>query len=179
MRQFQFRVGYENFALIHVSLVPDMHGEQKTKPTQTTVHALRGLGLLPDLVCVQLCILYSVLNIYRASQIACRLIVQKPLEPSTKAKISMFCHVAPEQVIGVHDVSSVYHVPLLLQSQGIVDYLRKRLNLGALTLTQEMKDRGTDLESRWRELTKRYGSIWWIGLPMVTPWLGKNGSSTT
>lgn len=50
MRQFQFRVGYENFALIHVSLVPDMHGEQKTKPTQTTIHALRGLGLLPDLV---------------------------------------------------------------------------------------------------------------------------------
>lgn len=52
MRQFQFRVGPGNFALIHVSLVPDMHGEQKTKPTQTTVHALRGLGLLPDLVSV-------------------------------------------------------------------------------------------------------------------------------
>jgi len=52
MRQFQFRVGPENFALIHVSLVPDMHGEQKTKPTQTTVHALRGLGLLPDIVSV-------------------------------------------------------------------------------------------------------------------------------
>jgi hypothetical protein len=50
MRQFQFRVGPENFALIHVSLVPDMHGEQKTKPTQTTVRELRGLGLLPDLV---------------------------------------------------------------------------------------------------------------------------------
>jgi CTP synthase len=50
MRQFQFRVGYDNFALIHVSLVPDLHGEQKTKPTQTTVHSLRGLGLLPDLV---------------------------------------------------------------------------------------------------------------------------------
>jgi CTP synthase len=51
MRQFQFRVGHDNFALIHVSLVPDMHGEQKTKPTQTTIHSLRGLGLLPDLVC--------------------------------------------------------------------------------------------------------------------------------
>lgn len=50
MRQFQFRVGHDNFAVIHVSLVPDMHGEQKTKPTQTTVHSLRGLGLLPDLV---------------------------------------------------------------------------------------------------------------------------------
>jgi CTP synthase len=50
MRQFQFCVGYANFALIHVSLVPDMHGEQKTKQTQMTVHSLRGLGLLPDLV---------------------------------------------------------------------------------------------------------------------------------
>ena len=50
MRQFQFRVGYANFALIYVSLVPDMHGEQKTNPTQTTVHSLRWLGLLPDLV---------------------------------------------------------------------------------------------------------------------------------
>jgi CTP synthase len=50
MRQFQFRVGPSNFALIHVSLVPDMHGEQKTKPTQATIRDLRGLGLLPDLV---------------------------------------------------------------------------------------------------------------------------------
>ncbi|KAL4254320.1 CTP synthase [Abortiporus biennis] len=136
LRQFQFRVGYENFALIHVSLVPDMHGEQKTKPTQTTIHALRGLGLLPDLI-------------------ACRLIVQKPLEPATKAKISMFCHVASEQVIGVHDVNSVYHVPLLLQSQGIVEFLHKRLNLSSINLTKEMKERGTSLEARWKELTSR------------------------
>lgn len=136
MRQFQFRVGYENFALIHVSLVPDMHGEQKTKPTQTTVHALRGLGLLPDLI-------------------ACRLIVNKPLEPATKSKISMFCHVSPEQVLGVHDVSSVYHVPLLLQSQGLVEYLQKRLKLGNLEFTKESTDRGLDLERRWRELTGR------------------------
>ncbi|KAI0746974.1 CTP synthase [Daedaleopsis nitida] len=136
MRQFQFRVGMENFALIHVSLVPDMHGEQKTKPTQTTIHALRGLGLLPDLI-------------------ACRLIVQKPLEPATKSKISMFCHVAPEQVVGVHDVSSVYHVPLLLQSQGIIQYLQKRLNLATITITPEMAQRGQSLEARWRELTTR------------------------
>ncbi|KAI0702027.1 CTP synthase [Cerioporus squamosus] len=136
MRQFQFRVGHENFALVHVSLVPDMHGEQKTKPTQTTVHALRGLGLLPDLI-------------------ACRLIVTKPLEPATKAKISMFCHVAPEQVVGVHDVSSVYHVPLLLQSQGIIEYLQKRLNLPSIQITPQMKERGLSLEARWRELTSR------------------------
>ena len=56
MRQFQFRVGSSNFALIHVSLVPDMHGEQKTKPTQATVRDLRGLGLLPDLVSSSSCV---------------------------------------------------------------------------------------------------------------------------
>ena len=50
MRQFQFRVGHENFALIYVSLVPVVGGEQKTKPTQAGVRDLRGLGLLPDLV---------------------------------------------------------------------------------------------------------------------------------
>ncbi|KAF8553354.1 P-loop containing nucleoside triphosphate hydrolase protein [Imleria badia] len=44
MRQFQCHFGHGNFTLMHVSLVPDMHGEQKTKPIQTTVHALRGLG---------------------------------------------------------------------------------------------------------------------------------------
>ncbi|KIK18821.1 hypothetical protein PISMIDRAFT_30442 [Pisolithus microcarpus 441] len=135
MRQFQFRVGYDNFALIHVSLVPDMHGEQKTKPTQTTVHALRGLGLLPDLI-------------------ACRLLAPRPLENTTKEKISMFCHVSSNQVLGVHDVSSVYHVPLLLQSQGIVDYLRKRLNLTALTVPEEMTQRGLSIEARWKAMTR-------------------------
>ncbi|KAF9458940.1 CTP synthase N-terminus-domain-containing protein [Collybia nuda] len=137
MRQFQFRVGYDNFALIHVSLVPDLHGEQKTKPTQTTVHSLRGLGLLPDLI-------------------ACRLLIAEPLRPDTKAKISMFCHVSSEQVFGVHDVTSVYHVPLLLQSQGIVQYLRKRLNLDKVTITKEMSEKGASLGKRWKDLTTGY-----------------------
>lgn len=50
MRQFQFRVGHDNFALIHVSLVPAINGELKTKPTQASIRDLRGLGLTPDLV---------------------------------------------------------------------------------------------------------------------------------
>lgn len=50
MRQFQFRVGQDNFALIHVSLVPVVGGEQKTKPTQAAIRDLRGLGLVPDIV---------------------------------------------------------------------------------------------------------------------------------
>ena len=41
LRQFQFRVGKENFCLLFVSLVPVLGsvGEQKTKPTQ---HGVKG-----------------------------------------------------------------------------------------------------------------------------------------
>jgi hypothetical protein len=39
LRQFQFRVGPQNMAVVHVSLVPVLGvvGEQKTKPTQHSV----------------------------------------------------------------------------------------------------------------------------------------------
>ena len=51
-RQFQFRVGRENFCSIHVSLVPQPRatGEHKTKPTQASVRELRGLGISPDMI---------------------------------------------------------------------------------------------------------------------------------
>ena len=86
-------------------------------------------------------------------QIACRLIVPQPLAKATKEKISMFCHVSSEQVVGVHDVTSVYHVPLLLQSQGIVAFLTRRLNLPSLNISSNMLERGTTLERRWKAIT--------------------------
>lgn len=70
----------------------------------------------------------------------------------------MFCHVASEQVIGVHDVASVYHVPLLLQAQGIVGFLQRRLNLASVTRTEKMLQRGTSLELRWKTITTEYVS---------------------
>ncbi|KAM4873110.1 CTP synthase 1 isoform 2-T5 [Thomomys bottae] len=84
-RQFQFKVKRENFCNIHVSLVPQPSstGEQKTKPTQNSVRELRGLGLSPDLV-------------------VCR--CSNPLDTSVKEKISMFCHVEPEQYIDSTDL---------------------------------------------------------------------------
>ncbi|KIJ37272.1 hypothetical protein M422DRAFT_781838 [Sphaerobolus stellatus SS14] len=135
MRQFQFRIGRENFALIHVSLVPVIHGELKTKPTQAAVRELRGLGLSPDIV-------------------ACRLVASCELDAQTKQKISMFCHVDDEQVMGVHDVTSVYHVPLLLERQGLVNLLTRRLQLGKVEIPRVGLDRGRSLRERWRGMTK-------------------------
>ena len=66
----------------------------------------------------------------------------------------MFCHVGENQVVGVHDVSSLYHVPLLLESQGIVSFLQKRLELPKTeSLPLAMRERGFSLSKRWKELT--------------------------
>ncbi|KAH8913422.1 CTP synthase, partial [Atractiella rhizophila] len=134
LRQFQFRVGPSNFALIHVSLVPDIHGEKKTKPTQHSVQDLRGLGLMPDLI-------------------ACR--CSSPIELPVRKKISNFCHVGPDQVLAVHDVASIYHVPLLLKEQGIVKYLMQRLRLDEPVGKRgaENVSRGSQIERRWKEMT--------------------------
>lgn len=65
----------------------------------------------------------------------------------------MFCHVSPKQVLGVHNVSSTYHVPLLLREQGLLDFFRKRLNLDEVAVSKEMSGRGERLLSRWKALT--------------------------
>lgn len=51
------------------------------------------------------------------------------LSDSTKGKISTFCHVPPAHIISVHDVSNIYHVPLILAQQGVHDIIRRALNL--------------------------------------------------
>ena len=110
LRQFQFRIGQENFCLVHVSLVPVLGsvGEQKTKPTQHAVRELRSAGLTPDLI------------ICRSSN---------ELEAVTKEKIGMFCHLSMNHVMSVHDVSNIYHVPLILARQGIASMLLSRLQM--------------------------------------------------
>ncbi|KAI9203507.1 CTP synthase N-terminus-domain-containing protein [Polychytrium aggregatum] len=131
MRQFQFRVGHENFFLIHVSLIPVVGsvGEQKTKPTQASVRDLRGLGLSPDLI-------------------VCR--STKPLEEGIQGKISMFCHVSPKNVMAVHDCKSIYHVPLLLHQQGIIDVIEEKFNIKPIP-----NPAAQALFTKWKQLADR------------------------
>lgn len=134
-RQFQFRVGTENFCVIHVSLIPQpgTTGEQKTKPTQSSVRELRGLGLSPDLI-------------------FCR--SKSPIHDTVKSKISMFCHVSTDKVIGVHDCDSLYRVPILLAEQNLVTILKDRLDL-PVSLVFEPK-----VALRvWYELTERQENV--------------------
>ncbi|TVY28494.1 CTP synthase [Lachnellula hyalina] len=132
MRQLKRRVGKGNFVQIHVSLVPVISGEQKTKPTQQAIKEVGREGLVPDLI-------------------ACRCDV--PLEKSTIDKIAMFCQVENEQVLAVHNVLTTYHVPLLLEKQGLVKNLTSMLNLDAIPRASSLVDRGSRTWTEWKNLT--------------------------
>lgn len=110
LRQLSFTVGKDNFCLIHVSLIPVLGvvGEQKTKPTQHSVRELRALGLTPHLL-------------------ACR--SAQPLLDTTKEKLSQFCHVPAENILNIHDVPNIWHVPLLLRNQNAHHAIMRQLNL--------------------------------------------------
>ena len=110
MRQFQFKVGKGNFCLVHVSLVPQLGNEKepKTKPTQHSVRTLMSLGLVPNVL-------------------VCR--SRSPLSLQTREKLSSFCHVETENVIGVHDLPNLYHVPLSLHTQNYHSSLLRALSL--------------------------------------------------
>jgi len=91
MRQLRRRAGRNNFVQIHVSLVPVIGGDLKTKPTQAAIRGARSAGLAPDLV-------------------ACR--CEVPLDEATIEKIALYCDVEPNQVIQSTNVNSLYHVPM-------------------------------------------------------------------
>lgn len=130
MRQFQFRVGLENFCCCHVSLIPETTGgELKSKPTQMSIRELRGFGLTPDLILAR---------------------SRTEINDSLKQKISMFCHVGPSQVLSVPDVSSVYRVPNLLYQQGLVSYIVNKLNLDIPAINP------SSFLYHWKQLAERY-----------------------
>jgi len=52
-----------------------------------------------------------------------------PCTEGTKNKISTFCNVHPNQVISVHDVGSIYRVPIILHEQKVTKFIRERLQL--------------------------------------------------
>ncbi|MCJ1313435.1 CTP synthase ura7 [Agyrium rufum] len=132
MTQLRRRAGRDNFLQIHVSMILVVNGEQKTKPTQQAIRQVRSAGLLPDLI-------------------ACRCPV--PLEKATTDKVAMFCQVQPEQVIAVHDVSSTYHVPLLLEQQGLIPLLQSILRLDTYPISKPLITKGANIWTAWKALT--------------------------
>ncbi|WP_435124668.1 CTP synthase [Halobaculum sp. D14] len=129
LRQFAHEEPEENVLFTHVTLVPySKNGEQKTKPTQHSVKELRSIGLQPD-VLVGRC--------------------EDELDDSTKEKIALFCDVPTDAVFSNPDVDDVYHVPLVVEEEGLDEHVMDRLGLADEALPE------SERESRWRELVTR------------------------
>ncbi|MCQ2085525.1 MAG: CTP synthase (glutamine hydrolyzing) [archaeon] len=112
-RQVGRELGREdNVMFIHCTLIPIMGavGEEKSKPTQHSVKELMSVGIRPDMI------------IGRCS---------RELSESAKAKIAMFCDVDEKAVISCPDARSIYEVPLVLEKQGVVDYIIQKMKLDA------------------------------------------------
>jgi CTP synthase len=129
LRQFSHEEDDEDVLFAHVTLVPySKNGEQKTKPTQHSVKELRSIGLQPD-VLVGRC--------------------EDRLDPDTKEKIALFCDVPTDAVFSNPDVEDIYHVPLMVEEEGLDEYVMERLNIADEALPKAERD------SRWRELVTR------------------------
>jgi len=110
IRQFRKEVGRDNCINIHATLIPFLETthEFKTKPTQHSVMKLREIGIQPDII-------------------ICR--SREPISAELKEKISLFCDVTKEGVIGLSDVPLLYEVPLVLEREGLDDIVLKYLDL--------------------------------------------------
>jgi CTP synthase len=129
IRQFVHEQQSDNFLLMHVTLVPySTNGEQKTKPTQHSVKELRSIGLQPDIL-VGRC--------------------EDRLYPETREKIALFCDVPTEAVFSNPDVDDIYHVPLMIEDEGLDEYVMDQLGLTDRAVVKE------DRNNSWREFVTR------------------------
>jgi CTP synthase len=111
-RQVRHELGRDNVFFVHVSLVPFMgaSGEQKTKPTQHSVAALRSIGIQPDALVLR---------------------SDRPVESANRRKIALMCDVNEAAVVNAVDVGSIYDIPSLLHSQDLDDYIIESLGIEA------------------------------------------------
>lgn len=110
LRQFKRRVGAENVLYTHVVFLPYLAAskEIKTKPAQNSVRDLREAGIQPDILAVR---------------------TDHELKASVFEKLSMYCDVDKEAIVGLPTLKSVYEVPLRMEESGIGNYIVERLGL--------------------------------------------------
>ena len=110
IRQMALEMTSSSWAFVHLPLVPFIKasGELKTKPTQHSVKELRALGISPD------CLI-------------CR--SEQELPKDEKKKIALFCSVQQDNVISMHDVETVYSIPLLLNKQKVDQIILNKLKI--------------------------------------------------
>jgi len=96
------------FILVSYLPIPNKIGEMKTKPTQYAVRTLNSAGIQPNIILARSAV---------------------PLDEIRKRKISIFCNVAPQDVISAPDVETIYEVPLNFEKENLGNQILKKLGL--------------------------------------------------
>jgi CTP synthase len=110
VRQMRLEEGFDNTLYIHVALVPvlDVTKEMKTKPLQHSVNELRRIGIQPDII------------VARSPEM---------IDSESRRKIALFGTIPEDAVFCSYNVESIYQVPLILDGQGMGDFICKRFGL--------------------------------------------------
>ncbi len=108
IRQMRMEEGYENTLYVHLALVPilDVTEEMKTKPLQHSVNELRRIGIQPDTIVAR---------------------SPKMIDAEALRKIALFGTIPESAVFCSYNAESVYQVPLILDKQGMGDFICQRL----------------------------------------------------
>jgi CTP synthase len=128
IRQMRREVGRANCLFIHVTLLPVLGstGEIKTKPTQQSVRELRSMGIQPDVIVAR---------------------ADCDIPEDVREKISLFCDVDLEAVIGMPTAETIYEVPLIIEEAGLGNYIARHFGLNEEPQLDE-----------WRALVERIKS---------------------
>jgi len=100
----------KNVIQVHVTYLPFLRniGELKSKPAQQSVQLLNGMGIQPDFV------------VARSEQ---------PIDQRRRERLSVFCNLRDEDIIGAPDLPSIYEVPLYMDEQKFGEKLMKKLGM--------------------------------------------------
>ena len=110
IRQLRWELGSSQALNIHLTYVPFIAaaGELKTKPTQTSVKQLQGLGIQPDVLVLR---------------------TEHVLGDDVRRKVAHFCNVDVEAVIQSQDLPSIYEVPVNMERQGLDAICLKKMGI--------------------------------------------------
>ena len=110
IRQLRWELGPQRALNVHLTYVPYLAaaGELKTKPTQTSVKQLQGLGIQPEVLVLR---------------------TEHELDENLKTKVAHFCNVDAEAVIQSQDLPSIYEVPVNMQRQGLDTIILKKMGM--------------------------------------------------
>ena len=123
IRQLRWELGPQRALNVHLTYVPYLAaaGELKTKPTQTSVKQLQGLGIQPEVLVLR---------------------TEHDLSDELRQKVAHFCNVDVEAVIQSQDLPSIYEVPVNMQRQGLDAIILKKM--GNLTPDPSPIGEGSD-----------------------------------